>query len=63
MTPTLFIELTRADNNQKMYIVKALVWYYYFAPQHNAVLIVSQAGAFFPVKESLDEVKTKMLAP
>lgn len=59
----MLIELTRADNNQKVYIVKALIWYYYFAPQQNAVLVVSQAGAFFPVKESLDEVKQKMLAP
>jgi hypothetical protein len=58
----MLIEFNHAVNGQKIYVVKSLIWYYYYAPSHNAVLIVSQAGAFFPVKESLDEVRSKMSA-
>lgn len=56
------IELTHANTNQVALIVVSKIFGYSFSDAHKAVIVYSDAGAVFPVKESMQEI-SDMLKP
>jgi hypothetical protein len=57
-----FIAVTHANNNSIVYIPVNQIFAYYYSEGHKATLLVATGGAMIPVKESVDEVKAKMLS-
>jgi len=59
----VLIELTNANTDAKVFVMSALVFYFYFSEANKCVHVVSNGGAFFPVKESLQQVEEKLCRP
>jgi hypothetical protein len=57
MTPLKF---THANLNTPIYLVKVLIFAWYYSEAHKSTLILSAGGAMVPVKESVEDVD-KML--
>lgn len=57
-----FIEVTHANNNQKILLVADLVCGIYYSPHHKATLITASGGAMFPAKESAESIKDMLIA-
>lgn len=55
------IEFQHSNLNTSVYVLKTHVWYFYYSENDKCVHVVSNAGAFFPVKENLAQVKEKLL--
>lgn len=56
-----FIEVTHANNNSKIYVPVTQIFAYYYSEGHKATLLLATGGAMLPVKETVDEIKAKML--
>jgi hypothetical protein len=56
-----FIEVTHANNGQIVYLPVALIFAFYYSEGHKCTLITASGGAMVPVKETVDEIKAKML--
>lgn len=52
----LTITLTHANDGMKMCFNVPLIFYWYHSAAHGCTHLVSNGGAFAPVKESVDEV-------
>ncbi len=56
----LLIEVTHATLNSKVFVARALIFSFYWSDTHKATLLLAVGGAMLPVKESVDEIKSKL---
>lgn len=57
-----FLEVTHANANTKVIVVRELLFSFYYSEGHKAVLLMSTGGGMIPVKESLENV-SELLKP
>lgn len=59
---TTLLEFSHANLDTKVAVVKQQIFSVYYSPTHKCTMLLANAGAIIPVKESPDEVRKKMSA-
>lgn len=54
------IRLTHANFGTPIEVSAENIFYIYYSEAHKAVHVVAPGGAYFPAKETLDEVKARI---
>ena len=57
---SILLEFTHANNRQKVYVAKSLIFSIYYAEVNKCTFILSSGGAILPVSESVEEVRAKV---